>query len=99
MPSRSIVHAWHPVVAQVEWRAERHGEERPAAVVWGGERFAVVAVVEAWVEGTATAGAGLKRAFVVEDHVGQLWRIRVGGTGPEVELAEGSRQLPPSGRG
>ncbi len=63
-------------------------------MLWAGERFSVTAELDAWVEGGAVAGTALRRGFVVCDHLGQLWRIRVGEGDAEVELDAGSRQEP-----
>jgi hypothetical protein len=68
------------VVAQVEWRAERRGVERPLALRWGGERLEIV-VHDEWVEGPAQAGAPVVRVFVVLDERGRELRIRAGSDG------------------
>jgi hypothetical protein len=68
------------VVAQVEWRAEGRGAERPRALLWGGERLELV-VEEAWVEGSTVAGEPVVRVFVVLDERGRELRIRAGSDG------------------
>jgi len=68
------------VVAQVEWRAEGRGAERPRALLWGGERLELV-VEEAWVEGPQMAGEPVARVFVVLDERGRELRIRAESTG------------------
>jgi hypothetical protein len=68
------------VVAQVEWRAERRGVDRPQALRWGGERLELV-VHDEWVEGPEVAGAPVVRVFVVLDERGRELRIRASSDG------------------
>jgi hypothetical protein len=71
---------WLAVVAHVEWRAERHGVERPIALRWGGELLELV-VHDEWVEGPAAAGEPVVRVFIVLDERGRELRIRAGSDG------------------
>jgi hypothetical protein len=63
------------VVAQVEWRAERRGAERPQALRWGGELLELV-IQDEWVEGPSTAGEPVVRVFIALDEHGRELRIR-----------------------
>lgn len=76
MHEHGVPTAWQPVEARVEWRAERHGRERPVAVLWAGERFRVAAILDLWTEGPVDAGAPHIRVVVMRDETGQLWRVR-----------------------
>jgi len=71
---------WLAVVAQVEWRAERRGVERPIALRWGGERLELV-VHDEWVEGPTTAGEPIVRVFIALDERGRELRIRASSDG------------------
>ncbi len=71
---------WLAVVAQVEWRAEARGVERPQALRWGGELLDLV-VHDEWVEGPAAAGDPVVRVFIALDERGRELRIRAASDG------------------
>jgi hypothetical protein len=83
--------AWQPVDARVLWRAERHGDERPEDVLYGGELFHVVRVLDTSVETGVAAGSPLARVLVVLDQIGQVWRVLAVAGAVEVELSADSR--------
>ncbi len=64
---------WLPLPAEVEWYAGHRGDERPRAVVVGGERIAVT-VESASAVGPRLAGLPGRRVFVVR---GTSRRLRI----------------------
>jgi hypothetical protein len=65
---------WLPLVARVEWRAERRGLERPAALMIGTERR-LLEIERSWHEGPRDAGGPVVTFFEVRDSEGRRLRI------------------------
>ncbi|MFH1176656.1 MAG: hypothetical protein V1750_04540 [Acidobacteriota bacterium] len=81
---------WLPLLARIEWHSGSRGEERPVAVICGGERLSLKLLWER-VEGPREAGGPLSRVLVMRDARGRMLRIRTGGGGEtRVEVAVSS---------
>lgn len=66
---------WVVLIAEVEWRSERKGRQRPQAVLVGGERRAVQEERH-WVAGPPVAGAPVETVWIVADAAGRRYRLR-----------------------
>lgn len=54
---------WVPVLAEVQWREEGRGRQRPAVLRWG-EHEVALEVEASWVVGPLEAGKGVVRRFM-----------------------------------
>jgi hypothetical protein len=79
-----------PAIASVECRSEGREEETPVAVIWGGERFLIVEVLDRAVITSVEAGEPVRHRLWVEIENGQrceltreipsgIWRVKVEG--------------------